>query len=879
MNLYFNDQVNENNEYDEIGLRYNCFRFASQLAQAIFTRQISSFCMSESSKNFHIENENSVESFSFNDLSKQNITSDDLYIWSIPIDIIEQYQIYLEFNDSSLGKQMIYNCTLPIFGSMCQYELYYYQEKYSTFSEFIHTFYQYYIRVSTNLSCYIHLKYKRGYPPACLDWTEICDGKVDCLDGNYDEEHCWQLELNECQENEFKCNIGQCIPNEFVQDDIKNFDCLDRSDKELALNDRNEHIYVIEPIFGYEDARCQKTFMTGACDYDRPYIILTGSMFSIKDKSVLDDCWSAFESYFQVDFLPQTNDKDYQSIIKNQCPDMLYERKNLSNDISFYLCSNKSFNNGSLRQVVDISLNNTSCVYPPSITSHTQFDISFMDHRIQRFVNKIFQKIRNSHPIINFPQIKCNTSNMYQCKNSSKCISFHRLVNHIFEDSHLFTQLKHKYYKCYYNSKYILQIDILNGKCDCGEVDEEIFCEDEDIYRNFTRRTIMFPEICDYKKVLYPIMIDGTNHTDETECDNSYTRCDGIIDCLHGVDELGCDFTPLSLNCSSYYQICVKFHTNQFICLAMKKINDGQVDCLGGTDEKNVCGSPMRTLTPMFYCRNSHPLECVSSNLLCDGVKDYPYEDDEEFCQKHQTIPMYRSICGDNYISLASTIERFLCHSSKTRFFQLTKTFTIPGLKQSFTKQENRNEIINSYRSEPMSIPDNHRCYRGLDVRVWLNKSSKNSTNTCFCPPSYYGNQCQYQNERLSLSIRFHISVQLKQTLFIIFILLIDNANQRMIHSYEQFTYLSIRDCKIKFNIHLYYLNRPKDMNKTYSIHIDIYETFSLKIYRGSFFYPIKFLFLPVHHRLAFLINIPLENDYSWKMSKLFQYQTNILSM
>lgn len=35
-------------------------------------------------------------------------------------------------------------------------------------------------------------------PGACLDWREICDGKVDCPDGGKDKEQCWQLEINEC---------------------------------------------------------------------------------------------------------------------------------------------------------------------------------------------------------------------------------------------------------------------------------------------------------------------------------------------------------------------------------------------------------------------------------------------------------------------------------------------------------------------------------------------------------------------------------------------------------------------------------------------------------------------------------------------------------
>ncbi|CAF2911760.1 unnamed protein product, partial [Rotaria sp. Silwood2] len=44
----------------------------------------------------------------------------------------------------------------------------------------------------------------RGGPfPACLDWCEICDGKVDCIEEDIDEKDCDQLEINECKDNEY----------------------------------------------------------------------------------------------------------------------------------------------------------------------------------------------------------------------------------------------------------------------------------------------------------------------------------------------------------------------------------------------------------------------------------------------------------------------------------------------------------------------------------------------------------------------------------------------------------------------------------------------------------------------------------------------------
>ncbi len=42
----------------------------------------------------------------------------------------------------------------------------------------------------------MHLECNRGTNLLCLDWSEICDGHIDCLNNGIDEEHCWQLQIN-----------------------------------------------------------------------------------------------------------------------------------------------------------------------------------------------------------------------------------------------------------------------------------------------------------------------------------------------------------------------------------------------------------------------------------------------------------------------------------------------------------------------------------------------------------------------------------------------------------------------------------------------------------------------------------------------------------
>ncbi|CAF1478454.1 unnamed protein product [Adineta steineri] len=192
INLHHTGWANENENNDL--LQHDCLRIDVLNGDKYVYREILFYCMNEFSSKFNIEENGYFPKFTFEQLSKQNIASQQLYLWSTPIDIIEDYQWYLNqlliSNDSPLSKKIFYNCTLPRFGSMCQYELDYYHSDYPSLYEMTKNFYNIYPYNPTDLTCYIHLQCNRGHPSACLDWTEICNGQIDCLDGGLDEEYC-----------------------------------------------------------------------------------------------------------------------------------------------------------------------------------------------------------------------------------------------------------------------------------------------------------------------------------------------------------------------------------------------------------------------------------------------------------------------------------------------------------------------------------------------------------------------------------------------------------------------------------------------------------------------------------------------------------------
>ncbi|CAF4660007.1 unnamed protein product, partial [Rotaria sp. Silwood2] len=233
INLHLTDWINANESH--IVLQHDCLHLAAWIDEENDPYQIISYCMSECPSKWYIQKNNQDQNFAFAELYKLNITSEQLYLWSAPMGVIERYQFYLNLllTSNSLSSLMaahiFYNCTSPRFGPLCQYSLDAYKSHHLTLNEIIHEFYlQEYEPIT--LTCYTHLQCDRGSISACLDWSEICDGIIDCRNG-VDEEPCWQMEINECEDNEDRCRNGQCIPTPFFHDDPNVFECLDQSDE------------------------------------------------------------------------------------------------------------------------------------------------------------------------------------------------------------------------------------------------------------------------------------------------------------------------------------------------------------------------------------------------------------------------------------------------------------------------------------------------------------------------------------------------------------------------------------------------------------------------------------------------------------------------
>ena len=908
INLRLTDGVNGGDDQ----LQHDCLNVAAYQTKESDPRQIVSYCMSELPFKWKIVENSFDQKLTFMELAERSVTSLQLYRWSAPMDVVERYQFYLNQPEHlkaiSTGMEVFYNCTLSYFGSQCQYTLKDYKSPYKSLDEFIHHYYFFNQYQPTLFTCYNQLECNRGPAPSCLDWSEICDGKIDCLDGGQDELHCWELEVVQCGENEYHCGAGQCIPLAFLGDDPNIPDCLDVIDENHRLyrSTLRNRLVPIEPTFCYEDVSCVKVNyfsrnpLTSACVQQRQKL-LEQAMFSIKDASVHEACWTALKCIVHMPVAWDAHcfelcqDKFCDEIIRTNCSEIVFVPAGpvLAGHIYFgyekehstyhsgrsrppqYICSSDRLFNLTDDEVRNLlTINNHSCrPYSDLIESTNAIRYAWT----QAFVHETQRWLHWRTAWGNNNLVPCNRSGLYQCANSFKCIADSRLMDGIHDcehgDDEIKTHMDHmcssqknvRYFKCETTNECISRHLVKDGQCDCT-IYNGIFCDDEDFDAHYARNRISFQTICDGMTHLLPQPIFGHNETDETECEqwecnNVYTRCDGFWNCRNGADEIDCDPSPL-LNCSSNSHICVSSQTSKPVCLSIEKANDGTVDCVGGRDEPRFCRFGKYGIEhSTFYCNRTPHDSCIQSSAICDRTPHCAQQEDENACEPSDLVSQgfLGGICYNGVENTGSTTARILCKQFHPILYYWRVYFSLGSIfamETSEINHESRRIVFN--RSDFAAVQYYQpRCHRGLDVQVWLDKRTNTTRSTCLCPPSFFGETCQYQSQRISLTLQFSVSSDSVRTPFVVIVSLIDDRDEGRIHSYEQINYLAIEHCARKFNIYLLYSTRSKNQSLNYSLHIDFYEALSSPLtYRGSSLRRLKFPFLPVH-RLAFQLGIP----------------------
>ena len=365
--------------------------------------------------------------------------------------------------------------------------------------------------------------------------------------------------------------------------------------------------------------------------------------------------------------------------------------------------------------------------------------------------------------------------------------------------------------------------------------------------------------MCDRHTEMYPLTIDGQNHTDETDCDqwpcsNYYTRCDGFWSCADGKDEKNCT----EQMCPSNSYPCVSRYNFTLRCLPANQVNDGHIDCFGSLDELQHCRTAYRS--PSYYegfrCLDSDV--CTGAHSLCDGKKQCPLDDDEAFCDDRQHI------CNQLTNANRTAVENAICfldHVKRIQF-SLIGSPIYPPLRNQTIARPNK-QRIETHKIEKLVAVESQQstwlshCNPGIPVRHWL--GGENISEKCFCPPSHYGDRCQYQNQRVIFTVRPH--AMSRTTVYAVIVRLIEeNKDYQQINSYHQYTLLfsSTSTCYRDINGYLTYTRRMNNASMSYSVRVDVYNKTNLA-YLATWSISVPFSFLPVN-RIVVALNLPLQS-------------------
>ncbi|CAF2748733.1 unnamed protein product [Rotaria sp. Silwood2] len=398
-------------------------------------------------------------SITFETLQRENITSQQLYLLSAPIDVVERYQAFLENSQSSSSTQIFNNCSELWFGEYCQYSFNLTWSFYDIVSaDFSHESVEL-NEFSKYGTCYTFIECNRGPSPSCIDWREICDGKIDCLDDGRDEIDCEQLHMNECKEDEFRCSNGFCIPKEFFNDEPDYPDCIDRSDEQYSYSEDessgNKGCYG-NSLFICEETKCRNERMLpcgdGECTSDRcgnrRSDVLSRVKLSRHENLHLSlDCWRSLiclrAPFFDLgnlwDQVKCFDRDDNEKIFRNSCLSFFFfpAQPVLLGHVYFAYLNNQSnkYERGVLLPHY-ICYDQELCEWLPATvlidgaTCRHFFELDIRKsllntETLQSRILEFFLKCSTT----NITYVNCPKSKPYRCANSSKCIALNRLVD------------------------------------------------------------------------------------------------------------------------------------------------------------------------------------------------------------------------------------------------------------------------------------------------------------------------------------------------------------------------------------------------------------------------------------------------------------------
>ncbi len=366
------------------------------------------------------------------------------------------------------------------------------------------------------------------------------------------------------------------------------------------------------------------------------------------------------------------------------------------------------------------------------------------------------------------------------------------------------------------------------------------------------------------------------------QCINPTWLCDGEFDCDNGEDERNCSQSnsrwTLENQCNKlteYFCITSNFLSNQTQyrpCINISKIGDGTIDCLGGRDERNVLSfSDHQMLGDRFMCDNK--TKGLTYTAICDGFIDCSDRTDELICywDRHQCRPE-QFACSNNKTCIDRRCDLTQPCPDREHMFWCPKTIHASD-SYRLSKSRRLSEYISFCNSFPSKVVPSEVDTRVLPVQSKAEMDTHESCNrgfflmnqngtepVCFCPPSFYGNRCQFNRRRITVLVRFDRRDRLDPppVLHVLVLLL---CNRTIIVDHQTFVDIN-QFIPEKHRMYLRY-SRPR-LKCKYSVRLEAYHSIHFLSFWEYLISPLDFL--PVF-RLAKILRFP-ERVLPWLCSQ-----------
>jgi hypothetical protein len=334
-------------------------------------------------------------------------------------------------------------------------------------------------------------------------------------------------------------------------------------------------------------------------------------------------------------------------------------------------------------------------------------------------------------------------------------------------------------------------------------------------------------------------------------------------------------------------------------CIPLQQIGDGQIDCAGGFDERNnlkhcrlstmlgyyfQCSTTETCISYSSHCPNKcddNHVQCYGRNRASSSQRENDFK-----CLEGERMPIVTSWCDTRFDCSHGEDELFCLERKgsidipRDEIYRKEKEIYIRTIKQELQLPQ---LLINTYtnksttfhisiiQNEPIMIGEinssiSYHCNRGIGVQLY------DESIVCFCPPQYYGDRCQFHNDRITFLFHLNLSQLDKQkTMLKLLIIFLKDNESLMTESFQIQVTNEILFTKKKL-VHLFYsrsnsslndkrsryFNRSNIINEhPYSVRIEIYELNPSEKpqFVGVWLYPIYFDFLS-SFRLAKVLHL-----------------------